>query len=273
MATKTILIAEDDETLLGILVQKISLAGFNAVPAANGEIAMDILRSRPVDLLLLDIIMPKKNGMEVLAEMHDDTVLSKVPVVVVSNSGQPVEVDRAKMLGARDFLVKSVFDPSDVLEKITMYLGPAPLSGAGSSTKPNPMPTTPTAGEGRTILVVEDDKFLRELLIEKLVSSGLKVVGAVDGKEAFAAFETLQPSLIVLDIILPDINGFEILTKIRGNKMTQRIPVLILSNLDQKEDLDRANALGVSGFMIKANFSLGEIVAKINTIIGDGKKS
>lgn len=274
MATQTVLIAEDDETLLGILVQKLTQSGLTVIPAANGEIAMDVLRSRPVDLLLLDIIMPKKNGMEVLAEMHDDPVLSKIPVVIVSNSGQPVEIERAKMLGAKDFLIKAVFDPGDVLEKISTYLRVTPPSGgAPANQKSTIMPTVPGSADTRNILVVEDDKFLRELLIEKLVSSGLRVVGAVDGKEAFKILETLEPSIIVLDIILPDINGFEILAKIRGDKKTQKIPVLILSNLDQKEDLDRANALGVSGFMIKANFSLGEIVAKINSIIGNAPKA
>lgn len=120
---------------------------------------------------------------------------------------------------------------------------------------------------GKTILVVEDDKFLRELLIEKLLGSGMRVLGAVDGKEAFKILETEAPGLIVLDIILPDINGFEILSKIRENKKTEKTPVLILSNLDQKDDMDRAHTLGVSGFMIKANFSLGEIVTKIDSIL------
>lgn len=269
MPSKTILIAEDDETLRGILSEKLTQNGFTVIPAENGEIAMDTLRARPIDLLLLDIIMPKKNGMEVMEEMHADPALSKVPIIVISNSGQPVEVERAKSLGAKDFLIKAVFDPKEVLEKINTFLGASgEISPQPINNSPQPMTTALAPEAAHTILVVEDDKFLRELLIEKLINSGIHVLGAVDGKEAFKTLETVTPELIALDLILPDINGFEILAKIRGNPKTAKIPVLILSNLDQKEDMDRANALGVSGFMIKANFSLGEIVAKINSIIG-----
>ena len=124
------------------------------------------------------------------------------------------------------------------------------------------------ASSHRPILVVEDDQFLRELLIEKLLSSGLPAHGAVDGKEAFAQLKTVRPALIILDIILPDINGFEILAKIRSDEKLKAIPVLILSNLDQKQDFDRAQSLGVEGFMIKSNFSLGEIVTKVRSIVG-----
>ena len=114
--------------------------------------------------------------------------------------------------------------------------------------------------ENKTILVVEDDKFLRELLANKLIAEGFKIEGAVDGKEAFAVLEKGRPDLIILDIILPDINGFEILEKIRKNESWSPVPVIILSNLDQKEDIDRARSLGAIDFMIKANFSLNEVV-------------
>ena len=84
----------------------------------------------------------------------------------------------------------------------------------------------------------------------------------MDGKEAFTSLESSKPALIVLDIILPDINGFEILAKIRADKNTHAIPVLILSNLYQKEDMDRAGTLGISGSMIKSNFSSAKLPQK-----------
>lgn len=276
MAQKTILIAEDDDTLRGILVDKLQQSGYIVTPAENGEVALDILRSTPPDLLLLDIIMPKKNGMEVLEAMHADPKLSQIPVIVVSNSGQPVEIERARALGARDFLIKAVFDPHEVLQKVNETLGGSSIDTSTATPKEKvytkdeqkTKDTMPTAANA-PVLLVEDDKFLRELLLEKLLSSNIRVLGAIDGKEAFKILETESPALILLDIILPDINGFEILAKIRQNPRTKNTPVLILSNLDQKEDLDRAHALGVSGFMIKANFSLGEIVTKINSILAN----
>lgn len=259
MAQKHILVAEDDNVLRGILLDKLTESGYKATGAEDGEAALQVVKKNIPDLILLDIVMPKKDGMQVLEELHKNAEYSKIPVMVISNSGQPLEIERARELGAKDFLVKAVFDPKEVLEKVNVALG-----GPGTST------ATPkeTGTSSSTVLVVEDDKFLRELLLEKLLGSNISVVGAMDGKEAFKLLETLHPAVILLDIILPDINGFEILQKIRANKNMADVPVLILSNLDQKEDMDRAHALGANGFMIKSNFSLTEIVTKVQGIIG-----
>ncbi len=77
------------------------------------------------DLILLDIIMPKMGGFEVMEELNKDEKLSSVPIIVVSNSGQPVEIDRAQKLGAIDWLVKTEFDPQEVIEKVLTQIGEA----------------------------------------------------------------------------------------------------------------------------------------------------
>ncbi|MDP3955623.1 MAG: response regulator [bacterium] len=114
-----------------------------------------------------------------------------------------------------------------------------------------------------TILVVEDDSFLRDLLVEKLQEEHYNVVGAADGNEAYEQLAKQLPHVIVLDLILPDLNGFDILEKITSDERTKTVPVIVLSNLDQKEDIDKAMSLGAVDFMIKANFSLTEILARI----------
>jgi PleD family two-component response regulator len=81
-----------------------------------------IKEERP-DLILLDIVMPKMNGFEVMEEMGKDKELSKIPVIVVSNSGQPVELDRAQKLGAKDWLIKTEFDPQEVIDKVIRQIG------------------------------------------------------------------------------------------------------------------------------------------------------
>ena len=75
------------------------------------------------DLVLLDIIMPKMGGFEVMEEMQKDSGLKKIPVIVVSNSGQPVEIDKARELGARDWLIKTEFDPEEVIDKVVKQIG------------------------------------------------------------------------------------------------------------------------------------------------------
>ncbi|MEK9209372.1 MAG: response regulator [Patescibacteria group bacterium] len=117
------------------------------------------------------------------------------------------------------------------------------------------------------ILIIEDDKFLRELIVQKLVAEGFKVYSAIDGEESFKILEKIMPHLILLDLILPGMDGFEILTRLKKDQKTSSVPILVLSNLGQKEDIDKAVSLGAVGYMIKANFTPGEIVEKVKNIL------
>ena len=117
------------------------------------------------------------------------------------------------------------------------------------------------------ILVVEDDKFLRELISQKLAKEDFNVVEAMDGEEGVKKAKEEKPDIILLDLILPGIDGFEVLTRIREDKSLVSTPVIILSNLGQKEDIERGLKIGATDYMIKAHFTPGEIIEKIRTII------
>lgn len=119
----------------------------------------------------------------------------------------------------------------------------------------------------KLILIIEDDKFFQTLVAKKLVNEGFDVMVASDSKEALKILEESTPSLIVLDLILPLLSGFEILSIVKKDEKTKDIPVLILSNLGQKEEIEKAMALGAVDFMVKVNFTPEEIVRKIKSII------
>ena len=117
------------------------------------------------------------------------------------------------------------------------------------------------------VLVVEDDKFLRELINRKLQSENFETVLAVDGEVALVLIEKEMPDIILLDLILPGINGFEVLTKIKENEKAKNIPVVILSNLGQKDDIDKGMGLGAADYLVKAHFTPSEIIEKTNQIL------
>jgi CheY-like chemotaxis protein len=122
---KKILLVEDEEIMIDLLQRKLSREGYEVFVARDGEEGLKRMREmdpKP-DLILLDIIMPKMGGFEVMEEMAKDENLKKIPVIVISNSGQPVELDRAKKLGAKDWLIKTEFDPKEVLEKVKKQIG------------------------------------------------------------------------------------------------------------------------------------------------------
>lgn len=117
------------------------------------------------------------------------------------------------------------------------------------------------------ILIIEDDRFLRELIVTKLSKEkDYLVISAVDGEDGIKKIKEEKPNLILLDLILPGIDGFEVLSQIKNDPDVSSIPVIILSNLGQREDIERGITLGANDYLIKAHFTPGEIVEKIKAI-------
>ena len=119
---KKILVVEDDKFLMSTYRLKLQAADFETKFASNGEEALEILNNFKPDLILLDLIMPIKDGFSTLEEIKANPVLSKIPVVVASNLGQPEDISKSKKLGALDYIVKRDVTLSDLINKIKKYL-------------------------------------------------------------------------------------------------------------------------------------------------------
>lgn|SRR6185436_2685891 len=115
----------------------------------------------------------------------------------------------------------------------------------------------------KKILTIEDDSFLRGLEMKKLAKDGYEVISASTGDEAMKSIVLGGYSLILLDLMLPGVDGFEVLKTIRSTPVTQNTPVIVFSNLAEEKDVEKARGLGASDFMIKSNFTLEELSAKI----------
>jgi DNA-binding response OmpR family regulator len=122
------------------------------------------------------------------------------------------------------------------------------------------------------ILIIEDDKFLRELISRKLIGEGFKVDEAIDGEEGLSKIKETKPDLVLLDLILPGLDGFEVLERLKDNPSTASVPVLVLSNLGQKDEIERGLSLGAVDFLVKAHFTPEEIVAKMKEILPKKKR-
>jgi len=120
----------------------------------------------------------------------------------------------------------------------------------------------------KKILVAEDDKFLGNAYRAKLTKAGFEVQIARDGQEAMDIVRTYLPDIILLDLVMPVKDGFTALAELKNDPQLKNIPVLIASNLGQKEDTDRGMKLGASDYFIKSDLSLNTIIEKINSLIG-----
>jgi len=273
MDQKYILIIEDEKTLSSLLKEKLVGAGYKVEEASDGKEGILKINKEKPDLVLLDMLMPEADGFEVLENLNKSGIIKNMPVIIISNSGQPVEIDRALSLGVKDYLIKVEFTPEEVLEKVSKQIG----AGVHIKTD-NKQASSENIAIGNNsssdskekkedyILLVEDDKFLSGLLSKKM-SAEFKVEIAGNGADAFNKIKEGIPRLILLDLMLPDIDGFKILDTLKKDEKTKNIPILILSNLGQKEDLDRCLALGASAYMIKAHFTPQEIVNKAKSLL------
>lgn len=265
-----ILLIEDEEALVDLLLAKLKKENYEAKAARNGEEGYAMVNSWKPDLVLLDIVMPKMDGYEVLEKLNEDG--NKTPVIVISNSGQPVEIEKTKRLGAVDHLIKTEFSPLDVLTKIKDCLdnGGHPAKSYAEGAAIIPKKDDAAKSLGIKVLLVEDDAFLREICSKKLVKEGFTVYEAIDGEQTLDNIEGVMPDIVLLDIILPAIDGFQILHQIRHHKNSRvaGIPVIMLSNLGQDDDIKKAMDMKANDYLVKAHFTTEEIVEKIKKLLG-----
>ncbi|MBL8030858.1 MAG: response regulator [Candidatus Doudnabacteria bacterium] len=124
--------------------------------------------------------------------------------------------------------------------------------------------------EPKRILVVEDEGAMRDIVTHKLQSHGFLVTQAVDGKDGLEAFNRDKPDMVLLDLMLPEVDGFTVLETIRKNsdEKLANTPVIILSNIWNDKDIVRVRGLKISDYMVKAYFTTDEILNRVNAILG-----
>jgi DNA-binding response OmpR family regulator len=251
---------------------------------ALGTVIRDLLNP---DFLLIGESDPRAGKMledlmkslEVL-RTNTDPSLARTLVIIGSDTGDLVEIGQALKFGIVDYFIKAPIDIEQVIAKIQKHIGisipeqrpevSAPSSSSVVPVAPTPVPTATPASTVRDasikLLIVEDDKFLRDLAVQKLSKEAFQLSAAMDGEQGIAMAEKELPTVILLDILLPGIDGFEVLRRIRANPALEKTSVAMLSNFGQREDIEKALGLGADQFFIKANYTLDEIVEEVKKI-------
>ncbi len=219
-----ILVIEDDLAAAQLLQSQLVSSGYEVVLCDQRQRAVEAAAELRPDAITLDIMMKPVNGWELLSNLKSDPRTTRIPVIVVSVIDQPTT---GALLGADEYVVKPV-QKAMLLAAVERCLN---LRGQ--------------IGRGRSILVVEDDEPTREFIAEMLSKHGYVVSIAADGAKARAAVAASLPELVILDLILPEVDGFQLLAEWRGNSRTNDVPVFVLTSKDltlQERDYLRANA-------------------------------
>lgn len=279
---KTVVLIEDNTMLADIIAQKLRKLGSEVYTFANGLEGVAGIRHHRPDIVLLDIMLPIMNGYEVLQVMQEERLTEQSPVLVISNSGQPVELSRVLELGAKDYLVKADFTPQEVLDKarviITNHRQDGKSDGANAATgaadDKKALEVNPAIGgleqakessdDPIRVVVVEDDPMLRNMLAMKFSKQqGLLYMFVSEGDQAIDSIKSFEPDVVVLDLMLPGMDGFEIFEAMKAEESTAALPVIIFSNKNDQSDRDRATELGAAKYLVKAMTDLNELMQLI----------
>ncbi len=238
---RTALVVEDDEKSAELIRVQLEAEGFTVLHAASAEASLALAVEQPLSLITLDIILPDMDGWELLGRFKQLPDLRRIPVVIIS-----IVADRNKgfALGAAAVMQKPI-SRQELYESLT-DLGLFPVSH----------------GQTLKVLVVDDDPKAVELIGVRVLGFASTVLRAYGGREAIETARRDLPDVIVLDVMMPDVNGFDVVEALQLQPDTARIPIVIIA--DRITDQDRAKLTGyVAAIMEKTEFDIDLFAAEV----------
>ena len=238
-----VLVIDDDQATCDLLARFLTKEGFRVATAADGKSGLEQIRARRPRAVLLDVTMPRMDGWAVLRTLRADLELGDLPVIMVTVLD---EQNLAFSLGATDYLQKPV-DWAQLKEVMERFR-PKPHAGP--------------------VLIVDDDADLRELMTSQLTRDGWQVATAVDGRAGLTAVAEYKPRLILLDLMMPELDGFGFLRLLRTRPEWYDIPVVVLTAKDVTADDFRLLAGQADRVVQKAGLSFSDLSATLQTLYG-----
>jgi CheY-like chemotaxis protein/two-component sensor histidine kinase len=237
-----VLVVDDDKTARELMRVMLAKEGYDVITASDGEAGLELARRLNPSLITLDVIMPGLDGWDFLKEIKADDALADIPVIMVTMLDQP---DRGFTLGASEYLTKPI-ERDRLKQMLRKYH---------------------VADRVRHVLVVEDDEATRHLLRSIFVSDGWDVCEAENGNVAIERLTGPRPDLIMLDILMPEMDGFEFLERLSEFPDLESVPVVVLTAADlTREDHLRLNS-SVEQIIQKSGLSRKDLLNKIGELI------
>ena len=239
-----VLVVDDDPDMVRTVRSYLEEEGLAVLSASTGAEGASLAADRHPDVILLDLLLPDQSGLELLQVLKRDPATARIPVLVISIMNDAV---KGLTMGAADYLVKPV-DRAAVVRAVQRL-----LDGQG---QPEP-----------TVLVVDDEHDTAELIRDTLRSEGLRTQVAHDGRQALELIARKRPDLVILDIMMPEMSGFEVLEALARDQATSTIPVLVLTARGNESDVRRGLALGAKRYLSKP-FDLRALIAEVRRHLG-----
>jgi CheY-like chemotaxis protein len=241
----SILVVDDTDANREILMQRLVKIGYQVGAARNGVEALEVLALERFDMVLLDMMMPELDGIGTLERLKSAPALRDIPVIMVTAVNDAETVLRCIKAGAEDYIVKPLNMPL-VQTRIWRCLTKVVLRNhvAGDAK---------AAGDvtGARVLVIDDVAMNRDVLARRLAHYHCTVLSADSAASAWPLLEREPIDIVLLDLMMPDVDGFEVLRRLKKDAVLTKIPVIILSADDNSASMARALELGASDYMVK----------------------
>ncbi len=250
---KRLLVVEDNKAEQLSIRELLGHDDIEIVNAGTGDEALETMRSQPCDCVVLDLRLPDMSGFEVLERMRSESTLADVPVVVFTGRELSAEEDAQLHTMARSIVVKGVESPERLLDETALFLhrviGDLP---AEKQTMLEKLNGSDEDLVGRTVLLVDDDSRNIFALSSVLERRGMKVLTATTGNEAIELVEqTGELAIVLMDIMMPEMDGYQTIEKIRGNPAYRRLPIIALTAKAMKGDREKCLEAGASDYLAK----------------------
>ncbi|TAL18413.1 response regulator [bacterium] len=253
---KTVLVIDDEESERRSLKSYLESAGYRVVTASSGRKAIEAARREKPSAISLDVIMPDMDGWEVISRLKASPETAAIPVMVVSVSD---DRDTGEALGVSGYALKPV-DKAYYVSEISRL--------AGESAKPPAGRKGPKESRG-LIFAVEDNSIATLQIRSALEEAGFGVETASGGAEALRKIAVITPDAIILDLMMPDVDGFEVLEQLRSTERTARLPVLVLTAKElTAADRSKLSHNNVQELIQKGSIDREELVAKVSRLLG-----
>lgn len=241
---KKVLIVEDKIHARQLLTTYIKGAGYTVEIAINGVEAIEKAKTWKPDLITLDILLPIKDGWQVLKELKEHPFCKDIPIVIVSMVDEP---NLAFSLGAKEYLVKPI-QKEKLISSIRSLL------------------TTYSSTKHIKVLLIDDDKSITDLLSVILEAEGCDVIISHEGKAGLELAKNEQPNLIILDLTMPEMSGFEVAHELKKQQSTMHIPIIIMTGNEINDDMKEKLEGFVVKLMSKSGFTKKDLLNEITTI-------
>ena len=260
-----IIIVEDDPMISEIYQRKFIDSGFDVLVATSGDQVLTLAKNNPVDMILLDLIMPKMDGFEVIERLRKGEDYDKnIKIIVSSNLSQREDQEKATRLGADGFVAKSEYTPSELVAEVERLLkmyerqrrNEIRLDKNGKL-KPEFRPE-----KAKKILLIEDEEIFIEMFGEKLMQEGFDVVSARNGAWGIKEAQNSYFDLFIIDMIMPNMGGKEIVEKIKMDERLKNIPIIVMSASVEDRVAEEAKKMGVECFFVKTKITPSDLSEK-----------